>query len=189
MAEPDEEILADPTTITWRSIEWIQAQPEGQLNSSNVLNYFAESTFWDRSCNNASLQMQTPFNKAYEHVEFHPATGYTWKFGESQTESSKSRAIQQPPAELVTFRAGIEHATQFATTKWRNQYNQAALLSKEDDGTSKNGDQSDPSAAIGKNALDQPSIPPSNPGQPSTSDIIKRRKKSEDVNKKKKKSE
>ncbi|CAG8567354.1 1011_t:CDS:2 [Diversispora eburnea] len=180
MAEPDEEAFPDPTTITWRSIEWIQAQPEG-LNSNNVLNYFAESTFWDPLCNNATLQMQTryndlkdlnivlkkmkgiefqvvlekppvlwvirkqnrlnewevspvatfyvwnnniyqapnlysiignrvvTFNKAYNQVEFHPATGYTWK-----SESSKARMIQQQqPIELVNFRSFIFYTTNF----------------------------------------------------------------------------
>ncbi|CAG8836252.1 7420_t:CDS:2, partial [Racocetra persica] len=55
MVEPD------PTTIIWRDVEWILAQPDG-LNSNNVLSYFEMSPFWDPQCNNASLKMQTRFN-------------------------------------------------------------------------------------------------------------------------------
>ncbi|CAG8483363.1 8941_t:CDS:2 [Ambispora gerdemannii] len=49
------------TTIVWRHPEWIMQQPNG-LNSNNVLDYFSESPFWEKHCNNATLKMQTQFN-------------------------------------------------------------------------------------------------------------------------------
>ncbi|CAJ0839503.1 13253_t:CDS:2, partial [Entrophospora sp. SA101] len=57
-------IMTEPdlTTITWRSVEWIQMQPDG-LNSNNVLDYFAESPFWDPQCSNNILKMQTRYNE------------------------------------------------------------------------------------------------------------------------------
>ncbi|CAG8452986.1 13374_t:CDS:2 [Ambispora leptoticha] len=55
--------MSDPelTTIVWRHPEWIMQQPNG-LNSNNVLDYFSESPFWEKHCNNATLKMQTQYN-------------------------------------------------------------------------------------------------------------------------------
>lgn len=47
--------------VQWRSPEWIQAH-QG-LRTDNVLDYFAESPFYDRVSNNQVLRMQTQFNQ------------------------------------------------------------------------------------------------------------------------------
>lgn len=47
--------------MQWRSPEWIQAH-QG-LRTDNVLDYFAESPFYDRVSNNQVLRMQTQFNQ------------------------------------------------------------------------------------------------------------------------------
>lgn len=46
--------------VQWRSPEWIQAYG---LNTSNVMDYFALSPFYDRSSNNQVLKMQSNFNE------------------------------------------------------------------------------------------------------------------------------
>ncbi|CAH1756764.1 15770_t:CDS:10 [Entrophospora sp. SA101] len=180
-------IMTEPdlTTITWRSVEWIQMQPDG-LNSNNVLDYFAESPFWDPQCSNNILKMQTrynelkditsnlrkmkgnefqvvdekppylwvirkqyrltefevrpvatyyvlnfniyqapdldsiignriltsiyqlslAFNTAYKHVDFHPATGYSWRPTASSTKSTKSSAAEVTKTTAATAAAG-----------------------------------------------------------------------------------
>ncbi|ODQ67307.1 MED6-domain-containing protein [Nadsonia fulvescens var. elongata DSM 6958] len=46
--------------LQWRSPEWIQAFG---LRTDNVLEYFAQSPFFDRSSNNQVLKMQSQFNE------------------------------------------------------------------------------------------------------------------------------
>ncbi|KAI1315943.1 Mediator of RNA polymerase II transcription subunit 6 [Mortierella claussenii] len=50
--------------MEWRFHEWIIGV--GGLNPDNVLDYFAQSPFWDPECNNAVLRMQTQFNNLGE---------------------------------------------------------------------------------------------------------------------------
>ncbi|KAG0318706.1 Mediator of RNA polymerase II transcription subunit 6 [Dissophora globulifera] len=50
--------------MEWRFHEWIMGV--GGLNPDNVLDYFAQSPFWDPECNNAVLRMQTQFNNLGE---------------------------------------------------------------------------------------------------------------------------
>eukprot|EP01104_Vermistella_antarctica_P015673 TRINITY_DN5199_c0_g2_i1.p1 TRINITY_DN5199_c0_g2~~TRINITY_DN5199_c0_g2_i1.p1 ORF type:complete len:205 (-),score=26.08 TRINITY_DN5199_c0_g2_i1:80-694(-) len=50
MAEP-----VDPTQISFKDPQWLQAFP---LNNLSVLDYFALSSFYDRTCNNEQLKMQ-----------------------------------------------------------------------------------------------------------------------------------
>ncbi|CAG8707597.1 1320_t:CDS:2, partial [Gigaspora margarita] len=245
MVEPD------PTTIIWRDLDWILAQPDG-LNSNNVLSYFETSPFWDPQCNNASLKMQTrfndlkdlimplkkmkgiefqvtsekppalwvirkqnrlseweapslysiignrvltslyqlhiAFNTAYQQVEFHPATGYTWKVGDSHTGTSsnkKSRIAQQDPAELLKFRNGVESAFKSTTIKLTQQWNQVFAQSQEKIQELIAGNQND--ITISEQTPNQPPAQPSSPNQPNADNITRRRKKSEDSGKKKKK--
>ncbi|CAG8565403.1 19135_t:CDS:2, partial [Cetraspora pellucida] len=207
MVEPD------PTTIIWRDLDWILAQPDG-LNSNNVLSYFETSPFWDQQCNNASLKMQTRFNdlkdltmllkkmkgiefqvvherppalwvirkqkrlsewEAYQHVEFHPATGYTWKVGDSQlgtSSSKKSRIAQQDPAELLEFRNGVERAFKSTTIKMTQQLNQVFAQSQEKIQELTTGSQSDMTISdtvrwlVTFQTLDQTLAQPSSPNQP-----------------------
>lgn len=56
--------------LRWSSPEWIQAFG---LNSFNVLEYFAESPFFDRTSNNQVLKMQFQFNEATVNLsQSHP---------------------------------------------------------------------------------------------------------------------
>lgn len=52
----------DQTDLQWRSVEYVQAF--GALTSQTVLDYFAQSPFFDRTSNNAVLRMQTQFSVA-----------------------------------------------------------------------------------------------------------------------------
>ncbi|KAG9304943.1 hypothetical protein G9A89_003111 [Geosiphon pyriformis] len=194
--------MSDPelTTIVWRHQEWILQQPNG-LNSNNVLDYFSESPFWEKHCNNATLKMQTQFNDlkdlmfelkkmrgiefqvvherppclwvirkqrrwdesqvtplatyyvykadvyqapdlysilanrvlislwslnmafnaCYEQVDFHPATGYTWKTAESQelkeNDKKKIKVIAQESKEATEFRLNTTRALDAANSK------------------------------------------------------------------------
>lgn len=45
--------------VEWRSPEWINING---LRTDNVLEYFSQSPFWDRQCNNQILKMQRQFN-------------------------------------------------------------------------------------------------------------------------------
>ncbi|ANB13373.1 Med6p [Sugiyamaella lignohabitans] len=47
--------------VQWRAPEWVQAF--GGLRNDNVLEYFAQSPFYDRSSNNQVLKMQSQFNE------------------------------------------------------------------------------------------------------------------------------
>ncbi|KAF9551780.1 Mediator of RNA polymerase II transcription subunit 6 [Mortierella hygrophila] len=53
--------------VEWRFHEWIMGV--GGLNPDNVLDYFAQSPFWDPSCNNAIIRMQTQFNNLGEMTQ------------------------------------------------------------------------------------------------------------------------
>lgn len=56
--------------LQWSLPEWIQAFG---LNYYNVLEYFAQSPFYDRSSNNQTLKMQYQFNPAKAHMtQTHP---------------------------------------------------------------------------------------------------------------------
>ncbi|RIB21843.1 MED6 mediator sub complex component-domain-containing protein [Gigaspora rosea] len=195
MVEPD------PTTIIWRDLDWILAQPDG-LNSNNVLSYFE------------TLKMQTRFNdlkdlimplKKMKGIEFQVvqerppalwvirkqnrlsewevnlvATYYILNYNIFQAPSLYSiignRVVaQQDPAELFKFRNGVERAFKSTTIKMTQQWNQLTA-----------GNQND--ITISEQTPDQPPAQPSSPNQPNADNITKRRKKSEDSGKKKKKS-
>lgn len=64
MAQPAEEPPLDE--VLWRMPWFIQQW--GQLNSNNILLYFFNSPFFDRSSNNSSLFMQTQTNPALNHL-------------------------------------------------------------------------------------------------------------------------
>ncbi|KAF9912706.1 Mediator of RNA polymerase II transcription subunit 6 [Linnemannia zychae] len=53
--------------VEWRFHEWIMGV--GGLTPDNVLDYFAQSPFWDSSCNNAIIRMQTQFNNLGEMTQ------------------------------------------------------------------------------------------------------------------------
>jgi len=53
--------IEEPYVISFRDPEWLLSHPEG-LTLENVLDYFAESPFWDPQSNNEVLKMQTKFN-------------------------------------------------------------------------------------------------------------------------------
>ncbi|KAF9155206.1 Mediator of RNA polymerase II transcription subunit 6 [Linnemannia schmuckeri] len=53
--------------VEWRFHEWIMGV--GGLNPDNVLDYFAQSPFWDPTCNNAVIRMQTQFNNLGEMTQ------------------------------------------------------------------------------------------------------------------------
>ncbi|KAF9934315.1 Mediator of RNA polymerase II transcription subunit 6 [Linnemannia zychae] len=53
--------------VEWRFHEWIMGV--GGLTPDNVLDYFAQSPFWDPSCNNAIIRMQTQFNNLGEMTQ------------------------------------------------------------------------------------------------------------------------
>ncbi|CAG8815558.1 13417_t:CDS:2, partial [Racocetra persica] len=133
-------------------------------------------------------QLHMAFNKAYQQVEFHPATGYTWKVGDSQlgtSSSKKSRIAQQDPAELLEFRNGVESAFKSTTIKMTQQLNQVFAQSQEKIQELTTGSQSD--ITISDATPDQSLAQPSSPNQSNADNIAKRRKKSEDIGKKKKK--
>ncbi|OLL24935.1 Mediator of RNA polymerase II transcription subunit 6 [Neolecta irregularis DAH-3] len=50
----------DLSEIQWRMPEWITAM--GGLSTYNILEYFSQSPFYDRSSNNQALKMQTQFS-------------------------------------------------------------------------------------------------------------------------------
>ncbi|GBC01794.1 hypothetical protein RclHR1_04330012 [Rhizophagus clarus] len=72
--------IEEPYTVSFRDPEWLLSHPEG-LTLENVLDYFAESPFWDSQSNNEVLKMQTKFNFLPDHkppditkmtgIEFH----------------------------------------------------------------------------------------------------------------------
>ncbi|KAF3913255.1 hypothetical protein AA313_de0209098 [Arthrobotrys entomopaga] len=64
MAQPANEPALDE--IQWRSPVFIQQF--GPLNSNNVLTYFFNSPFFDRSSNNSSLYMQAQTNYSLQHL-------------------------------------------------------------------------------------------------------------------------
>ncbi|KAF3188342.1 Mediator of RNA polymerase II transcription subunit 6 [Orbilia oligospora] len=64
MAQPAEEPPLDE--VLWRMPWFIQQW--GQLNSNNILLYFFNSPFFDRSSNNSSLFMQTQTNPSLNHL-------------------------------------------------------------------------------------------------------------------------
>ncbi|CAG8550140.1 670_t:CDS:2 [Racocetra fulgida] len=80
--------------------------------------------------------------EAYQQVEFHPATGYTWKVGDSQLGTSSSKT-QQDPAELLEFRNGVESAFKSTTIKMTQQLNQVFAQSQEKIQELTTGSQSD----------------------------------------------
>ncbi|CAG8589744.1 5238_t:CDS:2 [Funneliformis mosseae] len=55
------ERLEEPYSISFRDPEWLLTHHEG-LTLENVLEYFAESPFWDPQSNNEILKMQTKFS-------------------------------------------------------------------------------------------------------------------------------
>ncbi|KAF9977858.1 Mediator of RNA polymerase II transcription subunit 6 [Actinomortierella ambigua] len=59
-----QEAKVDTMNLEWRFQEWLIGM--GGLTPDNVLDYFALSPFWDPSCNNAVLKMQTQFNNLGE---------------------------------------------------------------------------------------------------------------------------
>ncbi|KAI9592274.1 mediator complex, subunit Med6 [Syncephalis fuscata] len=58
----------DLTKLVWHFPEWLGQF--GPLNPITVLDYFEHSPFWDPTCNNAVLKMQTQFN-ALEALQEH----------------------------------------------------------------------------------------------------------------------
>ncbi|RIA89123.1 MED6 mediator sub complex component-domain-containing protein [Glomus cerebriforme] len=58
--------IEEPYTVSFRDPEWLLSHPEG-LTLENVLDYFAESPFWDSQSNNEVLKMQTKFNFSTDH--------------------------------------------------------------------------------------------------------------------------
>ncbi|EER40369.1 RNA polymerase II transcription mediator complex subunit [Histoplasma capsulatum var. duboisii H88] len=52
--------------ITWRSPQHVQMMG-GYLHSNNILFYFAESPFFDKTSNNASLAVQASYNENFRH--------------------------------------------------------------------------------------------------------------------------
>ncbi|RKP24982.1 mediator complex, subunit Med6, partial [Syncephalis pseudoplumigaleata] len=58
----------DLTKLVWHFPEWLGQF--GPLNPVTVLDYFEHSPFWDPTCNNAVLKMQTQFN-ALEALQEH----------------------------------------------------------------------------------------------------------------------
>ncbi|RKP05067.1 MED6 mediator sub complex component-domain-containing protein [Thamnocephalis sphaerospora] len=58
----------DLTKLEWHFPEWLAQF--GPLNPVNVLDYFEHSPFWDPTCNNAVLKMQTQYN-ALEALQEH----------------------------------------------------------------------------------------------------------------------
>jgi mediator of RNA polymerase II transcription subunit 6 len=49
--------------LQWKSPEWIQAFG---LRTDNVLEYFSESPFFDRTSNNQTVKMQSQFQEGYQ---------------------------------------------------------------------------------------------------------------------------
>ncbi|CAG8663476.1 4552_t:CDS:2 [Funneliformis mosseae] len=125
------------------------------------------------------------FNTAHQEVEFHPATGYTWK-GEADSNSALRRSKIQDPKELIEFHSSIERTINNVTMKMHQQLSQAIIQTEEDNTLAINelndllisgtpGEMSDQS-------------PSQSSSQPMVIDQMgKRRKKSEDSGKKKKK--
>lgn len=56
--EGEGEGLGQLDELEWRSPEWINFHG---LRTDNVLEYFSQSPFWDRQCNNQQLKMQRQF--------------------------------------------------------------------------------------------------------------------------------
>ncbi|CAI2174207.1 12114_t:CDS:2 [Funneliformis geosporum] len=125
------------------------------------------------------------FNTAHQEVEFHPATGYTWK-GETDSNSALRRNKIQDPKELIEFHRSVEGTFNNVTRKMHQQITQAMFQTEEDNTLAINelndllisgtpGEMSDQS-------------PSQSSSQPMVTDQMgKRRKKSEDSGKKKKK--
>lgn len=59
--------------VQWRSPEWIQ---RFGLRTDNVLDYFSQSPFFDRSSNNQVLKMQSQFNELGQAQHRNPAEFY-----------------------------------------------------------------------------------------------------------------
>lgn len=62
MAGAASEVPQDLTSVQWRSVEWVMAF--GALTPQTVLDYFAQSPFYDPTSNNAVLRMQTQYSFA-----------------------------------------------------------------------------------------------------------------------------
>ncbi|KAI8374783.1 mediator complex, subunit Med6 [Blakeslea trispora] len=58
----------DLTSVEWRDMNWIERMG-GFQNQQMVLDYFAQSPFWDRQCNNQVLTMQTQYNDLRQPYE------------------------------------------------------------------------------------------------------------------------
>ena len=54
----------DPAHVSFKDGAWIQTAGGGQLGPHNVMAYFAQSQFYDRTCNNEVAAMQTQFGAA-----------------------------------------------------------------------------------------------------------------------------
>ncbi|KAJ8661898.1 hypothetical protein O0I10_002229 [Lichtheimia ornata] len=66
MSRPTE--TEDLTSVEWRDTAWIE-RVGGFQNQQMVLDYFAQSPFWDRQCNNQILAMQTQYNDLRQPYE------------------------------------------------------------------------------------------------------------------------
>jgi mediator of RNA polymerase II transcription subunit 6 len=55
--------MDDLAHVCFRDVSWLQANG-GALGRDNALEYFAQSQFYDRTCNNEVLKMQARFTGA-----------------------------------------------------------------------------------------------------------------------------
>jgi mediator of RNA polymerase II transcription subunit 6 len=68
MTAPTATTDIDLTKLEWHFPEWLAQY--GPLNPMNVLDYLEHSPFWDPTCNNSVLKMQTQYN-ALEALQEH----------------------------------------------------------------------------------------------------------------------
>ncbi|CAG8606799.1 17416_t:CDS:2 [Gigaspora rosea] len=101
MVEPD------PTTIIWRDLDWILAQPDG-LNSNNDL----------------IMPLKKMKGIEFQVVQERPPALWVIRKQNRLSEWEESRIAQQDPAELFKFRNGVERAFKSTTIKMTQQWNQ-----------------------------------------------------------------
>jgi len=130
-------------------------------------------------------QLHIAFNTAQQEVEFHPATGYTWKGANDLNSASQKSKIQQDPIELIEFRRGVDRTFRNVTLKMQQQLAQAITQTEEDNLVTIN--ELNDSLITGTPGEMSDQSPSQFPSQPMTTEMNKRRKKSEDAGKKKKK--
>lgn len=53
----------DVSTTCFKDVVWLQSFP---LTADSILDYFSQSPFYDRSCNNEVLRMQSSYNSLFE---------------------------------------------------------------------------------------------------------------------------